>query len=280
MVDRLPALSIGLPVRNGERFLRDALDSLLGQSFGDFELTISDNASTDATPDICREYAARDPRFRYVRQPSNLGLLANVELVMRQARGKYCLLVGDDDVYEPRFAETLVGLLADHPDAGLAYSGFTFIDVHGDLKPAVPSKVRFEHVHSPFRNCFMYIRVRVCLPMIFGVFRTALFQRALPFVDFGYTTADADNLFMLRFLSLARVVSTPEILFHYRIKERSGVFNGFPSTRMAQRLYMFRHRRAVTSLMSRIVNTAEFSPIEKALLKAHANLDLALHALV
>ena len=68
-----PRVFIGLPVYNGARFLAAALDSLLAQSYRDFTLLISDNASTDETPQICAEFVARDPRVRYVRQPTNIG---------------------------------------------------------------------------------------------------------------------------------------------------------------------------------------------------------------
>ena len=84
-----PAISVGLPVYNGERFLRYALESILGQSFSDIELIISDNASTDETENICKEFAIRDPRIRYVRQSENIGAMRNWNYVARQARGKY-----------------------------------------------------------------------------------------------------------------------------------------------------------------------------------------------
>ena len=72
----IPRLTIGLPVYNGQDFLPQALDALLGQSFRDFELIISDNASTDGTEEVCRRYAAQDDRIRYHRQPRNVGISA------------------------------------------------------------------------------------------------------------------------------------------------------------------------------------------------------------
>ena len=69
-----PRLSIGLPVYNGEDYLAESLEAMLGQTYEDFELIISDNASTDGTADICRRYAKQDSRIRYIRQPRNLGL--------------------------------------------------------------------------------------------------------------------------------------------------------------------------------------------------------------
>ena len=84
-----PSISIGLPVYNGARFLPQALESLLGQSFSDIELIVSDNASSDSTQNICTEYAARDARIRYVRQNVNIGAMRNWNFVAKQARGKY-----------------------------------------------------------------------------------------------------------------------------------------------------------------------------------------------
>ena len=73
----MPRLSVGLPVYNGEGYLAESLEALLGQSYEDFELIISDNASTDGTADICRRYAKQDSRIRYIRQPRNIGCAPN-----------------------------------------------------------------------------------------------------------------------------------------------------------------------------------------------------------
>jgi glycosyltransferase involved in cell wall biosynthesis len=85
----VPVISVGVPVYNGARFLSRAIDSLLGQSFTDLELIISDNASTDSTREICERYAQRDPRVRYFRQPANIGAPENWNFVVRQARGRF-----------------------------------------------------------------------------------------------------------------------------------------------------------------------------------------------
>ena len=83
-----PRLTIGLPVYNGEKYVAESLEALLGQSFTDFELIISDNASTDSTGDICRRYEKQDSRVRYFRQPRNIGLAPNHNFVVEQARGE------------------------------------------------------------------------------------------------------------------------------------------------------------------------------------------------
>lgn len=98
----LHAVSIGMPVYNGEKYIREALDSLLGQSFANFELIISDNASTDGTEGICLEYAAQDARIRYIRQPKNLGALANFKFVLDEAQGEYFMWAAADDAWDPQ----------------------------------------------------------------------------------------------------------------------------------------------------------------------------------
>ena len=82
-------VSIGLPVYNGEKYLEQALISILSQTYTDFELIISDNASTDRTQAICREYAAKDPRIRYYCNEENLGAAPNHNRVFELASGEY-----------------------------------------------------------------------------------------------------------------------------------------------------------------------------------------------
>jgi glycosyltransferase involved in cell wall biosynthesis len=101
-------VSIGMPVFNGEQYIREALDSLLGQTFPDFELIISDNASTDRTSEICLEYAAQDQRIRYIRQPEDRGMLFNFNFVVQQARGEYFMWAACDDIWAPNWIHTLL----------------------------------------------------------------------------------------------------------------------------------------------------------------------------
>jgi len=100
-----PRVSIGMPVYNGAKFIREALESLLEQTFTDFELIISDNASTDGTELICREYAARDKRIRYVRWPENRGALANFNFVLFESVGEYFMWNAYDDIRSLNYLE-------------------------------------------------------------------------------------------------------------------------------------------------------------------------------
>ena len=126
-----PLLSIGFPVYNGQRYLETTLSSILGQTFTDFVLTISDNGSTDATSEICREFAARDPRVRFHRSESNRGLSWNYNRVLELSSGKYFKWMADDDLYEPEFVERCVDVLERDPDVVLCYTRTVLIDEFG-----------------------------------------------------------------------------------------------------------------------------------------------------
>jgi glycosyltransferase involved in cell wall biosynthesis len=109
-------VTIGMPVYNGEASIRPALDALLGQSYRGFILLISDNASTDATETICRGYAARDSRIRYIRQPKNLGAEANFKFVFLEAQTEFFMWAAVDDLRSADFLEDNLAFLQAHPD--------------------------------------------------------------------------------------------------------------------------------------------------------------------
>jgi glycosyltransferase involved in cell wall biosynthesis len=131
----LPKLSIGLPVYNGEKFVSEALDRFLAQTFKDFEIIICDNASMDRTPQICREYAARDPRVRYSRNERNLGSVANFNRVFALSTAPLFKWAAHDDLYRETYLETCVRLLDENPDVVLAHSNTAFIDEKGETFP-------------------------------------------------------------------------------------------------------------------------------------------------
>lgn len=133
MMPDVPALTIGLPVYNGADYLEAAIESLLAQTFTDFELVISDNASTDATADICRALAERDPRIRYLRNDRNLGAGINQIRVVELARGKLFALANHDDLWAKTYFEACIAALARSPQAVLAYSRSLEIDETGSI---------------------------------------------------------------------------------------------------------------------------------------------------
>lgn len=120
-MNNAPLVSIGVPVYNGEKSLARTLDCLLGQTYRNIELILSDNASTDATAQICQKYCAQDPRIRYVRQEKNLGLPGNWTFVAEQATGEFFMWAAADDHWEPEFVEVLLNKLLAEADAILAF---------------------------------------------------------------------------------------------------------------------------------------------------------------
>ncbi|MDH3533131.1 MAG: glycosyltransferase family 2 protein [Gammaproteobacteria bacterium] len=123
-----PLVSVGLPVYNGERFLRGAIDSILTQSLTNFELIISDNASSDGTWKICQEYAAGDRRIRCFRHPSNLGLPHNWNFTVAQARGQFFKWATANDLCAPNLLANCVKVLEIQPEVVLCYGRTTLID--------------------------------------------------------------------------------------------------------------------------------------------------------
>ena len=124
-----PGLSIGMPVYNGEAFVAEAIESLLAQTRGDFELIISDNASTDATAEIIEGFAAKDPRIRVFRQPENIGATGNFRFVLDQARSDAFMWAAADDAWEKNWIEHVLPPVLERPC--LAFGRLKTIDAKG-----------------------------------------------------------------------------------------------------------------------------------------------------
>lgn len=126
-----PRVSIGMPVYNGERFVGQAIDSLLCQSYSNFELLVSDNASTDGTYEICRRLAALDSRIVLSRNPSNLGAAANFDRVFRMSQGEYFKWACADDVCDATLVQHCVDVLDADADVVLCYGRTIMVDEQG-----------------------------------------------------------------------------------------------------------------------------------------------------
>lgn len=129
--DPCPALSVVMAVYQGEPFLREAVDSVLAQSFTDYELLIVEDGSTDRTPEILAEYAARDARVRVLQNDRNRGLLYSRTRAFAESRAPLLAIADADDVFAPTRFERQVAFLRDHPDVGFVGASAGFIDEHG-----------------------------------------------------------------------------------------------------------------------------------------------------
>ena len=124
-------ISIGLPVYNGQDLIREAIDSMLAQTYSDFELVISDNASTDESETICREYAAQDNRVKYCRSEENVGAAANFRKVLHLSSSKYFKWIGVDDHCAPSYLEQTKQILDSRDDVVVCCSKVDIIDGEG-----------------------------------------------------------------------------------------------------------------------------------------------------
>lgn len=135
MQEQPPTVTIGLPVYNGEDHLAEAIKSHLGQTFENFTLLIIDNASTDATCEISREFACQDHRIEYVRNAHNIGLAANFNKALQLTQSPYFTWAAHDDLYGPEFLERCVTVLEDNPSAVLAHTTIQGIGRDGTHLP-------------------------------------------------------------------------------------------------------------------------------------------------
>jgi glycosyltransferase involved in cell wall biosynthesis len=152
-----PLVSIGLPTFNRAHSLGRAIDSILTQDLKDFELVVSDNASTDSTQDLCRDYAARDGRVKYIRQPTNQGASANFQTVLTESRGKYFMWLSDDDWLDPSYLSRCVEALSTDAELSLVCGTAKYIDESGREHPGIAMNLL--HDSAPERVLRFYGRV-------------------------------------------------------------------------------------------------------------------------
>lgn len=211
-----PTVSIGLPVYNGETYLGGALDALLAQDFTDFELIVSDNASTDRSAQICGDYARRDPRIRLVRNSSNIGAPANFNRTFALAAGRYFMWAADDDTWHRGYVRACVDALDNAPDAVLACSSLRFIDGSGseiDLdyrvydNPDLSSPSVRNRVHRYLQQGGFY--------QSYGLIRSDALRRTSMF----HNVYGPDIVLMLELALQGPFVNVPKIMFWYRQPE-------------------------------------------------------------
>jgi glycosyltransferase involved in cell wall biosynthesis len=207
-----PKVSIGLPVYNGERYVAMAIESILAQTYDDFELIISDNASTDRTAEICRRFAGADPRVRYHRQPANLGAAANFNYVFELAEGSpYFKWAAYDDWIAPTFLEKCVDRLEQEPGAVLCQSLVEVVDADGRKRE------HFDHTAhgTDLPRASDRFRARLltdrCMDL-FGVIRSDVLA-STPLIA---TTLGADRALLIELALCGRFVLVPETLFFNR----------------------------------------------------------------
>lgn len=208
----LPRVSVGVPVYNGERYLAEALDSLLAQTFEDFEIIISDNASTDGTADIAREYAAADERIRYYRNETNLGSTRNYNQTIALARGEYFRWAAADDLSGPEFLASCIDALDRNDDLVLAYPRTQLIDGEGRIISDYDERMHLMGELPSERFVQVLNNLGLC-NIIYGVTRTSVIRKTSglrPFVG-------SDTVYFAELVLYGRVIELPARLFFRRM---------------------------------------------------------------
>lgn len=203
LANKTPKVSIGVPVYNAERYLRTALDSLLAQTYADFELLISDNASTDATEAIYREYATRDARIRYSRQPVNKGAAFNFNAVMRMATGEYFMWAAADDLRDPDFLRLAVAVLDSDPSCGLVFSDYRVKNL--ETGQTSLERVTMYNAPSPWKRYFVRL-LSPCPSLIYGLQRLSELRK-IPADDYDFFDVHFTHWYALN--SIVKVIPLP-----------------------------------------------------------------------
>lgn len=172
-------MTIGVPVYNGARYLRQCLDSLLAQTFADFTLLISDNASTDATKEIAESYVRLDARVRYHRHAANVGMYGNYEFLMRSAGTRYLKIANADDFWAPEMIAEAVHRLEEDPSIALCYPLMTKVDADGNPTDQYDYRLHLMEDDATVRFRRVLTEIRL-INHLTGVVRTAAAQRTVP----------------------------------------------------------------------------------------------------
>ncbi len=213
-----PLVSVGVPTYNGARYLQETLDSLLAQDLEDFELIISDNGSTDATEEICREVAGRDARVRYERVAENRGAGWNYNNVLALAQGRLFKWAADDDLCQPTFLSRCVELLDDER-AVLAWPQTLLIDETGAaLRPLDDDDLEGRE-SDPILRLHHLLRNRMEWHPVFGVIRTPVLRQTRGIGSF----VSADVALLAELSLRGQFHQVPERLFHRRYHEKRSI---------------------------------------------------------
>ncbi len=211
-----PLVTIGLPVYNGEEYLGETLASIAAQTFDDYELIISDNASTDRTEEIGRAAAKRDPRVRYVRNAANIGGDRNYYRCFLESSGTYFLGIAHDDRLHPEYLRTVLDVFGRDPAVVFCHARTFQLDRDGQVIGTFDARP-FSKSSSPHERFRDAIAPRPVVAHL-GVIRTDVIRRMPPLL--AYPSSDA--YWQAEFALYGRLVEVPDTLFYRRIRQDSG----------------------------------------------------------
>lgn len=216
----MPKVSICIPTYNSARFLAETIESALAQDFGDFELVISDNASTDETPALCARYS--DPRIRYNRFETLVGQGGNWNRCVSLAKGEFVALLHADDVYLPDFLTERVRQFAEASDTGIAFGAVELMDAAGQPigGQSFSDHARVARAPEFYGDLLMGCVINPASLLV----RRSLYSEVGPFNEQRLWGIDWDM--WLRLAAISGVSYSPRASSRYRIHGASGSTTG------------------------------------------------------
>jgi glycosyltransferase involved in cell wall biosynthesis len=265
---RRPFVSVGLPVYNGEEFIRESIESILSQDFKDFKFIISDNGSTDATPRICAEYEKLDHRVSYHRIEENIGAIRNFSRVLDLADTPFFMWAADDDLHHPEFLSKCLSRITEDPSIALVYPTTEMMDK--DHKPQGLARDTYlvdqEEPVERFRQLIW--NLGLC-NMFYGLFRTKFLRTARSTRKHLYRAYD--NLLLAETALSGKIVQIDEPLFTRRMTRgrdlmtleelNANLINAHDSYKMAEGITLPHCR--LTYAHFELINESKLSDITK-----------------
>lgn len=267
-----PWVSIGLPVYNGEKYLGEAIESVLKQTHANFELIIVDNASTDSTESISKTYADSDERIRYIRHPHNIGGAANFAFAARSAKFGIFTWLAHDDRLEPGYLEETVSIMHENPDVALVSTDFAIIDKDGmTLETQRLTAIREEIPWSQRFLKFYRYDISNLFLCIYGVMRTEVAIAAIDAISQNVRLRFVNGIeipFLARVATKGEIVSIPFLYRSWRLHDLSafGVERAELRERdgIRTRLAIFVHRVSLGADQLRVITKANVQTYVKA----------------
>lgn len=233
-ISKEPKITIHIPVYNGENYLEIEIDSLLQQTYTDFELLITDNCSTDSTGEICQRYATQDPRVRYHLNAENIGSNANFDLGVELARGEYFKWASHDDFHDLDFLQACVDVLDADPNAVLVQSLVQIVDSNGKNIAIYDSHLRGSDSNDPVERFKPLTHIRHVCTEVFGLFRMDALKKT-KLMSENYHACD--RAMLAEIALLGKIVQIEKPLFFNREHAGRYVRRVRPSERSSYHLH-------------------------------------------
>lgn len=215
-----PVVSVGMPVYNGERYIADALASVLGQDYEKLEVLIFDNASGDQTQEICTRFASTDARVQYHRNEENIGAAANFTRAFERSTGKYFMVAAHDDLWHRSFISRCVEVLESNPEAAVCCTSLNQINEEGEVVALIAPN--FEALE---RDPASRVRSLLSHPApwfaICGLFRIETLRKCRPF----QRVWGSDVVMLTELCMLGQIATVSEPLFSYRVYQQKSFSN-------------------------------------------------------